>query len=231
MPMKQIKWMSVQDDPQVGCIPGAITLYEDMREPVLRRILESCPHMRAVHLLRRPSSVVVSNYVYTKHLDAGQELKYDVWRGEEYRSMSLERGVKSECRTFRRTYLNQPMEVHKYIQQHGTEQVLEVQYEQFKLDYDNTTRAILEHLLGRHHPSIDKLVIGARDQDVRRWPESRAAANQHISSATEEAAVRQKVRKLLEVGDPCFRELQRDDAVLGYGDERSKFAANFREVM
>jgi len=231
MPMKQIKWMSVQDDPQVGCIPGAITLYEDMREPVLRRILESCPHMRAVHLLRRPSSVVVSNYVYTKHLYAGQELKQDVRRGEQYRNMSLERGVKAECRTYYRSYFNQSMEVHQYIQQHRTEQVLEVQYEQFKLDYDNTTRAILEHLLGRHHPSIDKLVIAARAQDVSRWPESRVAANKHISSVTAEAAVRQKVRDLLEVGDPCFGKLKHDDAVMGYSDERSKFAANFRHVM
>jgi len=198
-----------------GCT-GQVMLYEDMRAPLLDQILKTCPGTRAVHLVRRPSSVLASNYAYTKDLQPGVERGADFEVGKQLRTHSLEWGVKEECSRYFGAYHTQMLEVHEMIQDNKLDNILEVRFEDFEANYDNTTRSIFEHLLGSDHPSIDKLVKKASHHDISRMEKDAVASNEHISGRTEKAEVEMEMTRLLENGDSCIKKLGEADTLMGY---------------
>jgi len=199
----------------IGCT-GQVMLYEDMRAPLLDQILKTCPGTRAVHLVRRPSSVLASNYAYTKDLQPGVERGADFEVGKQLRTHSLEWGVKEECARYFGAYHTQMLEVHEMIQDNKLDNILEVRFEDFEANYDNTTRSIFEHLLGSDHPSIDKLVKKASHHDISRMEKDAVASNEHISGRTEKAEVEMEMTRLLENGDSCIKKLGEADTLMGY---------------
>merc|ERR1712061_389900 len=60
------------------CSENKILFFEDMRINVYDKLLARCKNERTVHLVRRPSSVVVSNWAYTRNLKPGQERVQDL---------------------------------------------------------------------------------------------------------------------------------------------------------
>mmetsp|Transcript_117736 Transcript_117736/g.240732 ORF Transcript_117736/g.240732 Transcript_117736/m.240732 type:complete len:314 (-) Transcript_117736:71-1012(-) len=199
----------------IGCT-GQVMLYEDMRAPLLDQILKTCPGTRAVHLVRRPSSIVASDYAYTKDLKPGEERQRDFERGENLRNHSLAWGVEEECNTYFRDYHIQMLEVHQMIQAENLDNILEVRLEDFEANYDSTTRSIFEHLLGSDHPSIDELVKKAIKYDISRMDKGSVASNEHISGRTEKAEVEMEMTRLLEKGDSCIKKLGEADTLMGY---------------
>lgn len=198
------------------CRENRILLFEDMRPKVLSKLFERCNGARAVHLVRRPSNVVASNWAYTKNLKPGQDRIFDVIRGAILRGHSASWGLQFECNVFFSTYANQMLESHKMIQNRSN--ILEVRYENLMANYDNTTRSIFEHLFGKTHPSINELVMDAIKYDKNRMPDSVKSANSHISSAKDKADAKNEMIKLHQAGDPCMAKLKESDEIMGYTD-------------
>jgi len=198
-----------------GC-SGNITFYEDIRAPLLDQILKTCPGTRAVHLVRRPSQVMVSNYAYTRDLQPGEDRGSDVKRGEVLRAHSLEWGVSEECERYFKTYHGQMLAVHQMIQDNKLDNVLEVRFEDFGTRYDSTTRSIFEHFLGSDHPSIDNLVKQASQHDINRMDPGVVANNSHISGRTEKKEVEKEMTMQRENGNECFKKLEEADRLMGY---------------
>lgn len=201
----------------LGCT-GRTVLYEDMRAPLLDQLLKACPGTRAVHLVRRPSSVVASNYVYTRDLEPGVERATGFECAKQLRNNSLETGLNLVCDTYFSVYDRQMLEVHQMIQDKKLDNILEVRFEDFAAKYDNTTRAIFEHLLGSDNPLIDELVKKARQHDVNRMDQSLVAAMSHISKKTDKAQVAVEMTRLHASGNSCIKRLEEADKLMGYSD-------------
>jgi len=195
---------------------GHVVFFEDMRVQFLSELLKRCPGTRAVHLVRRPSSIVASDYAYTKDLKPGEERQRDFERGENLRNHSLAWGVEEECNTYFRDYHIQMLEVHQMIQAENLDNILEVRLEDFEANYDSTTRSIFEHLLGSDHPSIDMLVKMASQYDVNRMDQVVVANMSHISEKSDKAEVKTEMTRLLESGNLCVKALREADAYMGY---------------
>jgi len=198
-----------------GCT-GQIIFYQDMRAPLLKHILKSCPGTRAVHFVRRPSEIVVSNYAYTYGLQPGGERQSDVDHGERLRQLSLAEGVDEMCHTYLDVYNDQMIELHQMIQDNNLDNIVEVRLEDFETNYDNTTRSIFETLLGSDHPSIDKLVKKVRAHDINRWNQTVVDNNPHISSESDEATAKMEMTRMLEDGNSCIKKLPELDTLMGY---------------
>jgi len=199
----------------IGCT-GEIFKYEDMRVPLLNQTLKTCPGTRAVHLVRQPSEVVVSNYAYTKDLLPFEERPGDVLHGEILRTHSLAWGVNNMCEHYFERYNDQMLEVHQMIQDKKLDNILEVRLEDFDADFDSTTRSIFEHLLGSDHPSIDKLVEAASKHDVNRMNQTLVDNNHHISADSDKASVKMEMTRLFEKGNSCMKKLPEVDTLMGY---------------
>jgi len=196
-----------------GCT-GSVMQYEDMRAPLLDQILKTCPGTRAVHLVRRPSSIVVSNYAYTKDLQPGWDRGPDVRRGQALSLLPLEWGVINECLIYFSSYHGQMLAVHQMIQDNKLDNILEVRFENFVTNYDNTTRSIFEHLVGSDHPSIDEYVKKASQHDVNRM--DHVDRNPHVSGRTEKEDIEMEMTRLLENGNSCIKKLDEADRLMGY---------------
>jgi len=218
---EEVGWNQVRDDdPPVGCIPNAVTLYVDMRAPTLKRIIHQCPSIRAVHMIRRPSSIVKSDYVFCKHFGESpqydENAEYHLAEAQRLKNMSFAEGIKSKCKDFHDAYAPQYLACHQLIQDKGLTNVIEVSLEDFEQSYDNTTRSIFEHFLGSGHPSIDTLVTKARRFDLNRMSYAKVDDTAHVSDDSEEHQVFLEMQTQLEMGDPCMLKLMQDDERMGY---------------
>lgn len=203
--------------PSTACA-GGVRTYEDMRVPLLEQMLEVCPGTRAVHMVRRPSSCVVSNYVYTKGLEEGDERASDFERQKVLNALPLSLGMRDECERFFSVYANQMLSVHKFVLDKGLKNILEVRFEDITTSYDNTTRSIFEHFLGSGNPAIEDLVTQASAFDIHRMPEDDVGSNRHISSNNDEEQAAMELRRMYEAGDTCAVKLLDADKLMGYTD-------------
>lgn len=200
------------------CSQSKVLFFEDMRPLVLGKFIQRCKGFRAVHLVRRPSTVVVSNYVYTRNLLPGEERIQDIARGAILKAHNMAWGVKFECEKFYQTYAPQMLMVHQQIKDLHSPNILEVRYEDLMANYDNTTRSIFAHLLGPTNPLINNLVVSAAKYDKNRMPKTDKEANRHISSNKDKADAKKEMIKMEQAGDPCAAQLKQSDLFMGYTD-------------
>lgn len=219
LPKSHVKWLTVAHGLDKGVCPRgtgnrAVVMYEDIRVPYLKHIVNNCTNFRAIHLIREAESQLVSNYVYTKHLYPGMELKTDVEMGKRLRQNSTANGLRLMCRQFLQTYLPQVVNTHKYIQ--NMTNILEVKYEDFEHTYDATMRRVFNHMLGEGHPKVQALVRLARMSNTNNWIPGAAKMHPHVSSKKEKEEVRQVLNQLKVEGDECMLSLQNYSRQIGY---------------
>lgn len=202
------------------CIPSQVTLVQLMDVPLLKTILQKCPDVRALHLVRQPSEMVVSNYAYETALDPHSDDDNPMARkvGPLMSHMSLATGVEFYCEYTNRLYIQDMVDVHRYIRQNQLDNILEVRLEDFSRNYDATTRSIFEHYLGKNHALIDSLVEHAVEHDVNRMSSSELQGNDHLSSVDLKAEARLEMRRQGKAGSPCVKKLLEEDQVMGFDD-------------
>jgi hypothetical protein len=218
-----ITWQQVQRNeasPVAAVEPDcqAMNIYLDMRLPLLKHILEKCPGIRAVHMIRQPSEVVVSEYVYTKHVLPFQEAVPDLKWGAKLRNMSIADGLEGECGRFFYAYSPQALAVHQYIRSNAEHlpNILEVDADDFKDDFDGTSRKIFAHWVGAGHPLLDSMVSKASYWDIGRYPTHVAGSWNHVSSVDEKAQAFQVMETQSELGSSCMSRLKKLDELWGY---------------
>lgn len=206
--------------------------YEDMRVPSLEVIMERCPN-RAVHMIRNAQSQIVSNYVYTKHLAPGDDLPYDVKLGRLLRKRSLRWGLERMCAKQFKEYYPQMIAMHKYLNEHKPESILEIQYEDFETDFNGTVRRILTHYLGQGHEAIERIVGRASASNPDNWAKDRRHRNHHISSRAEKEHVRQYLLNITESSDEtsCFKRISGVSLALGYDADGNIIPPQVRAMM
>jgi hypothetical protein len=213
---EHVTWGDIMLNPSVACPEGLIGSYEDMRVPVLQRILLDCPNMRAVHLIREAASNVVSNYVYTKNLQWGEEVLPDLLIMKSYNHMSVEEGMTYECTRDTEVYFPQMVETHEMIQNLGLESIMTVRYEDWMANYDNVTMAMLEHLLGPHHPQLGEIFRRAKVHDMNTWNETQLEATHHVSDTEQKDEAADYLLSMYNAGNECARSLVDVNRRLGY---------------
>lgn len=217
MSLKSIESINIRDFTKSQFNGHGLRLYEDMNVDLLEDILKKTPGIRAVHLLRQPTKAVASDYAYAKNLRPGQESDAEVELGRKVRDMSTEDGIRATCDFYKEQYLDQPVEVHQYIQDEELENVLEVDFEDFKKNYDKTMQTIFEHFLGSDHPLIDTLVDKARDWDISRHPEAgENGMNDHVTDVSVKEQALQAMKNQYREGDSCMKRLKKSDELEGY---------------
>lgn len=198
--------------PRQGQSVGVV--YMDMQLPMLEAISQNCSGYRAVHLLREARSMLVSSYVYTKHLPFGYEYMDLYLRGKELRKHSIEWGLKNDCDYLMRKHLQQIVDVSKRVRH--LPEVMEVRLEDFREDFELTSTAVFEHLLGRGHPKIQDVVRRTLKHNVNAWNSSLRHDVYHVSDSEEKRQVREVVDRMVAEGEPCLTELVDVSRALGY---------------
>jgi hypothetical protein len=197
------------------CYPNAVAVYtgNGFLPP-----LEGCPDLRAVIVVRRPSTMLISDYAYTRELSPQfgglEDYLSQRTRTASYKASSLSDGIKQECRYWIRHIAPR---LHEWIQNNNQfSNVLQVSLEDFENNYDSTTRSVFEHFLGSSDPRVDNLVELARKDDLKRQDPTRLAKSKHVASASLEADAAIEVEKQLQAGDPCVKGVVEMDELLGY---------------
>jgi len=224
MPHKVGYWLDVNNaNGTVGCFPNSVVDYEDMTVPVLERIYEQCPDIRAIHLIRRPTDLVTANFVDTRHLDA--EYMKQLSEGayalvKAMQGVDMMSGVKLLCDAFFQSSdgrkVSQLLEVHDYLEDKkaaGFNNVMEVKYEDFKADYNKTAHKVFHHFLGKKVPhAVMSQLVG------NTGTESMAALFEtgYKYTALEEDTVRKVMGMLYKKNDACITKLVNADETLGY---------------
>jgi len=226
MPQKQVHAMNDSSP----CNRGAITFYWNAVDHAVQALISHCPGMRAVHSVRRPSSMVVSDYLYTKNLPLGTgEMQWRKDLGMNLRQHNMSWGLNQICESLTSTHFKnaaQMLNIHELSK--NSINILEVRYEDFEHDYDATTASIFEHFLGRNHSRIDELVKVAGRHDtarmtleLRKQGGERGGESNHIADASEKANVYMEMKQMLEAKNPCLQSIVQMDAQLGYRDDLS----------
>lgn len=203
-----------------GCNPGSATVYTSLangRFPVnaahVDKIFSQCPDMRAVHLVRRFTSMLVSDYIYTK---AKINASFTVEERSQY-SLSdallqhpVSWGIQRMCEELLPTF-SQILDIHEHV---DDKHVLEVRLEQLDEDYDNTTQSIWGHFLGSNHAQTTEFVRKASKWDLARMTDSEVPDK--ISSERDKAEAKVEVQNLFKAGSPCIMQMMRMEAHMGY---------------
>eukprot|EP00747_Dinoflagellata_sp_TGD_P192572 gnl/TRDRNA2_/TRDRNA2_57600_c0_seq2.p1 gnl/TRDRNA2_/TRDRNA2_57600_c0~~gnl/TRDRNA2_/TRDRNA2_57600_c0_seq2.p1 ORF type:complete len:301 (+),score=22.91 gnl/TRDRNA2_/TRDRNA2_57600_c0_seq2:2-904(+) len=141
-----------------------------------------CPNYLALHTIREALSLTASGFAYhqkTKNRDviAGTGPKKLAHAKTLRDKLTVEAAAES--------LITLPVMARSYNHTKHDGRFLQVRYEHFKKDFDQTTRAVFEHLFGTDYPHIDQLVKAARHSDTSRWDQSRAASDPHVASTEE----------------------------------------------
>lgn len=207
----------------ITCNADQITVYGDYGmegTPTFEsvNVLEQCTNTRAVHMIRRPSTMLVSEYAYNMRLSPGHPdymAKYAVV--QLLQNMTLSEGMQEQCK---RWFADAGWKLEKAYQkslQGGMESVLQVKFEDFMNDFDQTARAIFQHFLGNKDSRIDHLVEVASRHDIRRMTRSTVNNMPHVGNANVSTEVTLELKKQFQAGNSCMRRLAQLDEVMGYG--------------
>jgi len=217
MPFVHVNWFQVES---AKCVPNAVMFFEDIRVPVLNRLLKSCPRLRGIHLVRDLPHAVASNYAYTRALKPGHDIASDVQRGAMLRSLPLGEGVQMECNIFLKTYGPQMVDVHQHIIDHSLHNIKEVPFEQFSTDYDTVTQSMFMHFLGDSPHRIRNLVKYVKRHDISGWDERELdhhnQISDHVSSDDVKGDARDILNDMYVDGEPCSQQLHELNHKLGY---------------
>lgn len=223
-----VKWLTVMPGsaswavtsricPELG-YPAAID-YEDMRVNSYNLIQRRCPN-RAVHMIRNAQSQLVSNYVYTKHLQPGDDVPADVELGRILRRRSVRWGIERMCERYFEVYHPQMVEMHELLMRSKPENVLEVRYEDFQTDFNGTARRLFTHLVpNATETDLEDLLINVASVNPRTWTNADRHADSHISSRAEKARVREIALQMAKQDTPagwCLRNISDVSVSLGY---------------
>jgi hypothetical protein len=214
LPCEAVDWGHVMNG--VGCSSYPIAVYEDMRPESIHTIMEECPNARAVHLTREAFSSVVSNYVYTKSLQWGDEVPEDVLRGEYLQTLSLEDGLIDECNQDTSKYLPQLGSSALLIDRVQNPNVINIRYEDWTGDFNATSQKIFEHLFGPDFWAIEELVAGASQFDLAMQSQEEVDNNSHVSDVEEKANATAVMADLYAEGVPCTLWIETTDLQMDY---------------
>lgn len=192
-----------------------ISMYEDMRLPMMQGILGNCSGVRALHLVRDPRDMVLSNYIYRKKLsEDAMESSWDIMKGREYREHSTEWGINDSCDNVKTAYAPQMLDVHDAAK--GVDSILEVRFESFQADFAGTVKTMYEHFLGKGFGRGTMLRLAAKRNDVNRWNPNKKSSDPHIARKGETEEAKRVFREMAERGDPCLAWMEQAANKLGY---------------
>lgn len=199
------------------CTPNTVTHYDYSPQFHVGNLLQ-CPGIRTVHLVRRPTSMLVSDYLYTKN--------GTFWGKEYYRhklrkvlaKLSLSKGIKFMCTSVRTRVM--PM-VKTVEALNNSQKTLMLKIEQFADDFDATTLSIWEHFLGRNPQALlpAKFVNESSAYDFNRHHDLKTRGKFANMNLTGEVTKEMKNLK----DDECVKKLMEADKILGYTEHEHLF--------
>jgi len=175
------------------------------------------PDAKAVHVVRRPTDMVVSEYCYAKRIRPDM----DSLLTQEYRRHDVAWGIRQACADLQDT-ISEMLAVRSAIQEANSPRILQLRYESFKDDFDGVTRSIFEHFLGKSHGRrVERLVNISRRHDIHRLgPKTQDMVDVldglHHSSVEDKTAARAELTRQVASGEPCLRSMAELDVRLGY---------------
>merc|ERR1712037_56621 len=108
--------------------------------------------------------------------------------------------------------------------------ILTVRFSDFKDDFDDTTRRMFRHFLGREGPDagkVETLVAAAAAEDVGKWTKDSVAGNDHVAASDRKREVRATFALLRKSRDAEVMRLIKDLAKV---KEELELEAEFEDV-
>mmetsp|Transcript_127517 Transcript_127517/g.285280 ORF Transcript_127517/g.285280 Transcript_127517/m.285280 type:complete len:320 (-) Transcript_127517:110-1069(-) len=189
---------------------------------------------RVLHMVRRPSSMVVSEYLFASREvigDGGEPVLLPIYVSTH----TVAEGLMKVCDSMKKE-IEDMVQVRSYFAGENSD-VLEVSLEEIESNYDGVMRSIYQHFLGENDSRIDALLTRAKDHDLNRINVSSANTDEyvrgHVSGQEETAAIEKEIEILLNAQkpNPCLEWVMQMDERMGYGSDSSSSRSQLHDLV
>jgi len=199
---------------------GSFVLLSSVHGREAKLVLERVPDLRVVHMIRRPTDLLLSTYRYHKFLltPEGARLRWDARVPDFANATSIEEGVRMLARDIK-GLTEDIVTTHKALA--GDPRALTLELADFGRDFNGTARRLYTHLYDAGAASLKELLWVSAEHDTKRWSKL-SAQGTVVTSGTDKAGTadmpeaREVLLRLGRAHDPDVQHIFGAEEALGF---------------